>query len=62
MLPRPPPAALPVLIRLEFMKDELPPEKLLAESAILILKVLVLFKSVKPYWLGEGDVETEHAR
>lgn len=40
------------------MKD---PEKLEAESTILMLNVLVLFKSVKPYWLGEGCVETELA-
>ena len=53
----------PRLIRLEFMKElPPPPEKLLAESAMLILNVLVLFKSVKPYWLGEGAVETEQAR
>mmetsp|Transcript_7579 Transcript_7579/g.10753 ORF Transcript_7579/g.10753 Transcript_7579/m.10753 type:complete len:80 (-) Transcript_7579:1043-1282(-) len=59
---RPPPAlAPPILTRLEFMKLELPPEKLLAESAMLILNVLVLFRSVKPYWPGEGAVETDEA-
>ena len=65
MAPERPPDALvpPRLTRLEFTKElETPPEKLLAESAILMLNVLVLFKSVKPYWLGEGAVETELAR
>ena len=53
----------PILALLEFMKElEMPPEKLLAESAMLMLNVFVLFKSVKPYWLGEGAVETELAR
>ena len=50
--PERPPEALvpPMLALLEFMnEEETPPEKLLAESAMLMLKVLVLFRSVKPY-------------
>jgi len=34
------------LMREEFMKEELPPEKLLVESAMLRLNVFVLFKSI----------------
>ena len=51
----------------EFRKEELPrpgapPLKFDVLSAMDMLNVFVLFKSVKPYWLGEGDVETELAR
>ena len=64
MVPRPPAAlAPPMLARLELRKLlPPPPEKLLAESAMLMLKVFVLFRSVKPYYPGEGAVETEQAR
>ena len=59
----PPPVRPPLppwLARLEFIMKE--PEKLEAESTMLMLNVLVLFRSVKPYWLGDGLVETELAR